>query len=493
MRRLLVALSLVILSLLRCASGDATPDAVDALDVPGEGALPSDGLGDLDAGRDARDADAIAPVAMPVPVCGLASHAWLPFDGMGALVSVEPQPTYSYKKELLKAMAGQFGYADVLDARYDVAMYRVRYVTQDRGVTREATATVGLPVPEAGQAVTVMAALILHGTCGFADPCAPSRGKDGPLAAAVFATQGQIAVAPDYLGMASTGAPSGMPHPYLVGEATAIASWDALRAAERLLPDQAPGVTLDPRVLLFGGSQGGHAALFVDRYAPWYAPEFEVLASAALTAPADLIGETDAAVRTFGPPTEALSAALMALARWYGLDDRIGEVLRDEAPGHYATTLRNVMDATGGECSLDLDDLGAHSLDDVFQPGFVEAVKAGTWAGYEDWRCLLAENSITTTSVPRANDTPTLSVLSGADELEAIPAERAARVTMCEQGYDLTEIECQGASHTQGMAWDVVEIFGWMADRLAGKPLTDACTHPEPTCCAGSPAEVCVP
>ena len=493
MRRVIPWL-VVLLSLLQCSSGDATPDAVDALDVPGEGTLPSDGLGDLDAGRDAPDADALAPVAMPVPVCGLPSHAWLPVDGMGEVVSFEALPEYSYKKAVLKALAAGAGYADVLDARYDVATWRVRYVTQDRGVRREATAIVGLPVVTNDDGPLVAhAVLALHGTCGFADPCAPSRSKDGPLAAAVFATQGQIAVAPDYLGMAGTGAPSEVPHPYLVGEATAVATWDALRAAVLLAIDHSSGISFDGRVLLFGGSQGGHAALFVDRYAPWYAPEFEVLASAALTAPADLIGETDAAVRTFGPSTEALSAALLSLSRWYGLEDRIAEVLRDEAPNRYATTLRAVMDATGGECSLDLEALGAHSLDDVFQPGFVAAVTSGTWTSYEDWRCLLAENSITTTSVLRANDTPTLSVLSGADELEAIPAERAARVTMCEQGYDLTEVECQGASHTEGLAWDVVEIFGWMADRLAGKPQVDACTHPAPTCCAGSPAEVCTP
>jgi len=485
--------SVMALAIASCGARDATLDALDTPDAAGEGTAPADVPVDLDATFDAIEADAVAPTVMPVPVCGLAPHAWLPLADMGALVSVEPLPTYSYKKELLAAMAGQLGYADVLDARYDVAMFRVRYVTQDRGVTREATAAVGLPVPEAGETLAAPAALVLHGTCGFADPCAPSRGKDGPLAAAVFTTRGLIAVAPDYLGMASAGEPSEIPHPYLVGEATAIASWDALRAAVRLLPDQAPAVTLDARVVLFGGSQGGHAALFVDRYAPWYAPEFAMLASAPLTAPADLIGETDAAVRTFGPPTEALSAALLALSRWYGLDDRVAEVLRDEAPGYYASTLRATMDAADGACSLDLEALGATSVGDVFQAGFVEAVKAGTWAGYEDWRCLLAENSIITTSVPRANDTPTLSVLSGADELEAIPAERAARVTMCAQGYDLTEIECVGASHTQGMAWDVVEIFGWLNDRLAGKPQTDACTHPAPKCCAGSPAEVCVP
>jgi len=485
MTRIGLFVVLVAVSSVRCGGGDAASDAPGATDVSGDGLAPQDAADVPDAGPDA--------LPMPLAVCGLPTHAWLPVADMGALVSVEPLPTYSFKKETLAALAGQFGYADVLDARYDVASFRVRYVTQDRGVPREASAAVGVPVPEAGQSITATATLALHGTCGFADPCSPSRGKDGPLAAAVFATMGQVAVAPDYLGLLSTGAPSEMFHPYLVGEATAIASWDALRAAARLLPEQAPGVTLDPRVLLFGGSQGGHAALFVDRYAPHYAPEFDVLASAALTAPADLIGETDAAVRTFGPPTEALSAALLALSRWYGLDDRIGEVLHDEEPGRYATTLRAVMDAAGGQCSLDLEDLGASEIDDVFQAGFVLAVKAGTWAGYEDWRCLLAENSILTTSVPRQNDTPTLSVLSGADELEAIPAERAARVTMCEQGYDLTEIECQGASHTQGMAWDVVEIFGWMADALKGEFPDQPCTHPAPKCCAGSPAEVCVP
>lgn len=474
---------LVAFATLRCGGDDAAHDAVPPLDAVDDGAAPADAADAPDAGPDAP--------AMPVPVCGLAAHAWLPLSGMGEVVAVEALPQYSYKKEVLAALAGQVGYGDVLVAAYDVQVLRMRYVTQDRGVAREATAIVGLPVPEADEALTATAALVLHGSTGFSDACAPGLGKDGPLAVAVFATQGQVAVAPDYLGMVSMGAPSQMPHPYLVAEPTALASWDALRAAVRLLPEHGPRLTLDPRVLLFGGSQGGHAVLFVDRYAPHYAPEFQVLASAALTAPGDLVGEARAAVSTFGPPTEAFSAALVALGSWYGLGDRLGEVLRDEPPQAFATSLVTLMD--GGACGLDLGDLGATDLDDVFQPAFRAAVTAGTWAGFEDWRCLLAENSLPTTSVPRANDAPMLALLSSADELVNNPVEHAAHAVMCEQGYELTELECQGARHTQGPAWGVREIFGWMADRLAGAPLGPTCQHPAPVCCQGSPAEVCTP
>jgi hypothetical protein len=469
---------------LRCGGGDAAHDAIG----------PTDAVSDEAAGVDAvevHDAVLDAP-AMPIPVCGLTSHAWLPFEGMGEVVAVEALPQYSYKKEMLAALLAGVGYADAFEARYDVAVLRVRYMTQDRGVRREATAAVGLPIPEGDEVVAATPTLVLHGTAGFTDPCAPSRGKDGPLAVAVFATQGQVAVAPDYLGLASMGAPSEMPHPYLVAEATAVASWDALRAAVGLLPEHAPALILSSQVLLFGGSQGGHAVLFVDRYAPHYAPEFEVLASVPLTAPADMLGETRAALEAYGPPTEALSAALVSLARWYGLEARLGEVLHDEAPFFYATAVKAMMDATD-DCTIDVEELGVSAISDVFQPGFVAAVQAGTWEGFEDWRCVLAENSLPTTSVPRANDAPMFPLLSGNDELVNIAAERAAHVVMCEQGYELTQLECVGARHTEGPAWGVLEIFGWMTDRLAGEPLGPTCQHPAPVCCQGSPAETCTP
>src|SRR5690606_3781338 len=93
------------------------------------------------------------------------------------------------------------------------------------------------------------------------------------LFAALLASYGYVAVAPDYLGLKNYGDPTGFLNPALVGQPTAVASIDAVRAALRLEPEERGGLCVPASFVAVGGSQGGHAALWVDRLAPHYARE----------------------------------------------------------------------------------------------------------------------------------------------------------------------------------------------------------------------------
>jgi alpha-beta hydrolase superfamily lysophospholipase len=121
------------------------------------------------------------------------------------------------------------------------------------------------PAPKRGRVVVSWA----HGTTGLADQCAPSKDPDAakniPWVADLVAA-GYVVVATDYQGLGTPGV-----HPYLVGESEGRAVLDAARAARRL-PTGA-----GRRVLVFGHSQGGHAALFAGEIAHEYAPELRVL------------------------------------------------------------------------------------------------------------------------------------------------------------------------------------------------------------------------
>lgn len=122
-----------------------------------------------------------------------------------------------------------------------------------------------------------------HGTTGFDRTCAPTL-LDEPLASgAMFIEDYVIAegwglVATDYTGLGTEG-----PHPYLIGEGQARSALDALRAAWQL-----DTVTLGDETVVWGHSQGGHAALWTGILAPRYAPEVEILGVAALAPAADL-------------------------------------------------------------------------------------------------------------------------------------------------------------------------------------------------------------
>ncbi|SDC86784.1 Secretory lipase [Sanguibacter gelidistatuariae] len=134
------------------------------------------------------------------------------------------------------------------------------------------------PAPAGGRTVISWA----HPTTGSAPRCAPSSG----IAPFVFIegltdllAAGNVVVATDYSGMGVAGPPS-----YLIGATEAANVLDIVRAA-RTMDD----VDASNRVVLWGHSQGGHAALFAAQEAASYAPELSV-AGVAVAAPATELG-----------------------------------------------------------------------------------------------------------------------------------------------------------------------------------------------------------
>jgi alpha-beta hydrolase superfamily lysophospholipase len=117
-----------------------------------------------------------------------------------------------------------------------------------------------------------------HGTTGVDSGCAPSL-LDDPFANVPALHQlieeGRLYVATDYVGLGTDGS-----HPYLIGEGEGRSALDAVRAVAQLAE-----VATDRRVVVWGHSQGGHAALWTAALAPTYAPDIP-LAGVAAAAPA---------------------------------------------------------------------------------------------------------------------------------------------------------------------------------------------------------------
>jgi len=329
-----------------------------------------------------------------------------------------------------------------------------------------------------------------HGTSGFSDACAPTKNTAGAaLPVALMASQGYIGVAPDYIGMNGFGAASTTKHAYLVGEPTAIGSLDALRAAGKLLAEVGAQVQPERRVVLWGGSQGGHAALVSALYAPYYAPEFEVAATVAVVPPASIKRQTVAAMTTLSAATVAISAATIAQSRWYGVESQLGDVLTDLAPNHLLTALPSLMDT---QCSVSDETFTINSVSDVFTAGALDAIGIkGDWVGYEQWKCMAEANSLPDSPVKPKLHPPTLFVVSELDQLVNPKMQRGTFDLLCGAGYQAEYLECQGAGHTEGALWSLPEQFAWVRDRLAGKPLTKVCQRGAPTCCSGSTKPPC--
>ncbi|CDK01387.1 conserved membrane hypothetical protein [Microbacterium sp. C448] len=144
-----------------------------------------------------------------------------------------------------------------------------------------------------------------HGTTGVARGCAPSLADASATRWAIPAIDralaaGWVVVATDYTGQGAPGT-----FPYLIGESEARSAIDAVRAAE-----DADGMWLSPEVVVWGHSQGGHAALWVSAVAPNYAPELSVLGTVAISPAADPLALAEELARTQD------SAMLSVLISW---------------------------------------------------------------------------------------------------------------------------------------------------------------------------------
>lgn len=121
-----------------------------------------------------------------------------------------------------------------------------------------------------------------HPTTGAAQHCAPSLGIDPFILIEglhEFLDAGYVIAATDYAGMGAAG-----PDSYLIGVTEGNNMLDAVRSARQI-----PQAGASERVVLWGHSQGGQAALFAGQLAADYAPDLTLL-GVAVAAPATDIG-----------------------------------------------------------------------------------------------------------------------------------------------------------------------------------------------------------
>ncbi|MGM0556087.1 MAG: lipase family protein [Myxococcota bacterium] len=482
----------------------------------GEDATSNNGQG-TDAGQDAgqdvsadvdatgmdggADADAEVPLVcddFPAPVvagttqtdqladnpeqCGQPAYQWLRDEALGEVVDFGLEK--EFRAVLIEGLIRSQDVEPPEGIEYDVQIQQFMYKTQDRGDFINATGMIAYPQNyEATEPMDTV--LLLHGTTGFMDDCAASADTASQGLAALFASMGYFVVAPDYIGLKGMGEPSEFLHPYLVGQATAIASLDSVRAAGKMSQDERGGFCLSNDVMVFGGSQGGHAALWVDRLAPYYAREFDLLGTIATVPPADLVGQMERALVSFENSTGNTIAFLGTVADWYGYGDRYDEIFVDPLD-------TEIPAALGEECRPG-SGIEEPTIEDVFQPGLYEPARNDQLTGVEPWGCITAENGLTTTSIERIEPTSEaygiLSVYAENDELVNTPIERDAFSEMCNQGLDMQYLECAGAGHVEGSLYAVPEILDFMAARMAGETFDPAnlCQVEAPTTCRGTP------
>ncbi|MCB9745536.1 MAG: hypothetical protein H6740_23355 [Alphaproteobacteria bacterium] len=411
---------------------------------------------------------------LPSGGCGLPEHAWLPAAEMGEILDWEALDAFDFPAAGINSLLDGAGLEALTPVPYGVKVFRVRYRSQDKGQAIEATALLSFPDAE----VEATPLLWEHGTTGMNDACAPSAsGLEGAAFNIILSSLGFAVAAPDYLGMNGFGEPSGMLHPWLEAESTAVLSLDALRAMYRWVEVEGRRVdaTLGPQAVFWGGSEGGFAALWSDRFLQGYAPELPLAATVAAIPATDLKGIAELALAEPSDATGALAVALATQNPWYGEPAPLDEVLLPELAAA-------IGPAMAEECRPDLLD-DAEGAEDIFQPGFIEAAVSGDWDSVEPWSCMLDKSGLVASPAPRDHGTPVLIVTSELDRLALPQPVHEDIPRLCDQGYSIEHVQCAGADHVSGAALSLRYQLDWIQGRLDGEALEGTCVVSPPVDC----------
>lgn len=287
-----------------------------------------------------------------------------------------------------------------------------------------------------------------HPTTGAAPECAPSRGFDPFLLVEglhELLAMGYVVAATDYLGMGLD-----TPSAYLIGGTEGRNVLDSVRAAQAI-PEAGAG----DRVVLWGHSQGGQAALFAEQLADSYAPELDVAGVAVAAPAADLTTLLDDDIDKLSGVSIG-SYAFTAFAAFY--DEDISTILTPAAGPVVPEMVKLCL--IGDAAKL-------HELGQPLVGDFVSSDPSTT----PPWSDLLTQNS----ADPAGGGRPLFIAQGLADELVEPSATAAFVTAACASGRPVHSVTFAGVNH--GFVADVAlpDLAGWLAALEAGTPAEAGC------------------
>jgi alpha-beta hydrolase superfamily lysophospholipase len=314
------------------------------------------------------------------------------------------------------------------------------------------------PAPTGGYPVLAWA----HGTTGAAVQCAPSLFNrmegEGPYPLpdlGRYLRAGWLVAATDYQGL---GSPAGI-HPYLVGASEGYGVLDAAVAARQL-----PHLAVSADTLIYGHSQGGHAALFAGELAPTYAPALHVIGVVA-AAPATGLSTI---VSVIGHLTVPDDLAYFTLIGWTW-----SKTYPDLPTADFFTPVgaRLAERTVTGLCDNGLvAALSGSAARNEFQPGAAANPS------------VLAHGRLNDPGQVRTAAPMLIVQGTGDNQVPSPLTDLFVSGTACPQGDVVDYVHYPGASHDLITSVAVPRILAWSADRLKGRT-------PAPTTC-GLPGDL---
>ncbi|SEQ85063.1 Secretory lipase [Nitrosomonas sp. Nm51] len=268
------------------------------------------------------------------------------------------------------------------ELRFDVAVYRVGYRTQDalgNPVSASGVAAVPAGIPTGAPLLSFQ-----HGTITRNDH-APSINPEETgvdLALYLMGARGYLVTAPDYLGF---GENAGL-HPFMHAKSLAWPVIDLIRAVRSLAANS--GFPLNGQLFLAGYSEGGYATMAAQReIETHHADEFMITASAPMAGAYDLSGTMLQQALSDDPLPRPMyfSYILLAYNQIYGFDDNLANLFNE----NIAATVPELFDGSNDGDTIDAA-LPATG-NDLFSPVLLAALENG---GYHPLRAALAHNDV---------------------------------------------------------------------------------------------------
>lgn len=327
---------------------------------------------------------------------------------------------------------------DELEAGRPGTLWRVMYVsTDDDGRPIPVTGTIRVPddrpMPTDGWPVIAWA----HGTTGTADQCASSLHRRFPPVPDPLVADGFVIASTDYAGLGTPGL-----HPYLDGPSEGRSVLDIVTAVGGL-----PGVRPARPFVVWGHSQGGHAALFAREMAAERLPDHDLVGTISIASPA-LIADTMTAMLHAMQP-KGFAAMTMAAIAAKDPAARLTDILVPDA----AAAIESVVE-TGCATEVDRALVGFGRTDIVTNPP----------NSTEPWATHLA-------AAEPANEPGTgpLLLIHAADDA-TVPAVMSATVKarVCGRGEPVQRWLTAFGGHNGviGETWN--QMRSWTLDRFAG-------------------------
>ncbi|OJX70296.1 MAG: hypothetical protein BGO95_11715 [Micrococcales bacterium 73-13] len=332
----------------------------------------------------------------------------------------------------------------------DARAWRILYTTtREDGVPAVASGLVMVPNGVADPPTIAWT----HGTTGAAVGCAPSLAPEPFTVGAMpdwreALARGWAIVATDYVGLGVD-----PPHPYVVGQPEARSALDAVRASRQL-----DGASFGEQVVVWGHSQGGHAALWTGGLAAEYAPELDIVGVAAMA------------------PASNLPALVGSFA-----NSEIGTVIGPLVIEGYAGAYPDVRveDYVIPQARILVEEIASRCWSEPSMVvGLVEAglIDRPIWSRDPGTGPLAARAE---QNVPRLPIAAPLLIAQGLADPLILPTSQQDYVdSLCAAGQQVDYRTYPGKDHMGVVTGDsplLGELLDWTQDRLDGRPPLDTC------------------